>query len=248
MIERAIFVLTSPQAGGSFLRVLPDLREMGLSEALILHLLSARPGPVEPMPEVATWVRHFEVSVPKVELALKRGDPVKWIYQLARVRAIDLVVISGAPNGVDWDLERVTSPLRTLGIPILYIPKQQVEASLRDRVLIAVKSAETLDRVVPALREFLGPAELRAIHVAATGERPGQLERAGLTLETVAAPNRVARALLKQVKRHNATLLTILAGEEAEANEAPRGQPVVKPLIEASERPILIWLSDSGRA
>lgn len=122
LIERAIFVLSGPEAGLRFLQVLPDLRDMGLTEAMILYLMSARGGPVEPMPEVANWVRHFETAIPKVELALKRGDPVKWLYELARVRAADLIIISGAPDGVDWDLEHVTSPLRTLGIPILYLP------------------------------------------------------------------------------------------------------------------------------
>ena len=86
MIKRAIFVLTSPEAGEQFLRVLPDLRGIGLTDAMVLHLLSADPGPAEPMPELANWVRHFEAAIPNVELALKRGNAVKWLYELARVR------------------------------------------------------------------------------------------------------------------------------------------------------------------
>lgn len=248
LIERAIFVLTGPKSGRSFLRVLPELRDMGLSEVTILHLLSARPGPVEPMTDVANWVRHLEATIPKVELALKRGDPVKWIYELARVRGVDLVVISGTPSVVDWDLERVTSPLRSLGVPILYLPEHRTPDTLRDRVVLAVKALETLDRAVPRLREFLGATELRSIHIAETPERLDQLERAGVTLEIVPTSDGVAQALLQHVRRRNATLLAILAGEEAETHAAESGQPVVKPLVEASERPILIWPAEIARA
>ncbi len=72
MITRAIFVLSSPEAAHQFLRILPDLRALGLSEATLLHLVEAKRGPAEPMPELANWVRHFEAAIPKVELALKR--------------------------------------------------------------------------------------------------------------------------------------------------------------------------------
>ena len=116
VIKRAIFVLTSPEAGEQFLRVLPELRGIGLAEATVLHLLPADPGPAEPMPDLANWVRHFEAAIPKVELALKRGDAVKWIYDLARVRDIDVVVISGSISN-RLLLSRIflrTSPRNTL--------------------------------------------------------------------------------------------------------------------------------------
>ncbi len=241
MITRAIFVLTSPEAGEQFLRVLPDLREIGLAEATLLHLVSAQPGPVEPMPELANWVRHFEAAIPKVELALKRGDPVKWIYELARVRHVDIVVVSGIPNGTDWDFERVSSPLRTLGIPILYLPDEEIETSLSENVLIAVRSPDTLETAVPALKEWFGPVPLSAVRVAETGESGQVLESDGVTLKTVVEVDDIATTLLQQAEEYGATLLTILADENSADGDSPRGIPVVKPLIENTNRPVLIW-------
>lgn len=241
MIKRAIFVLTSSEAGEQFLRVLPDLREIGLAEATLLHLVSAQPGPVEPMPDLANWVRHFEAAIPKVELALKRGDPVKWIYELARVRHVDIVVVSGVPNGVDWDFERVSSPLRTLGIPILYLPDSEMTISLSENVLIAVRSAETLETAVPALKEWFGSVPIRAVRVAQAGQSIGAAQSDGVSLETVVEVDDVATTLLQQAERCGATLLTILADESSADGETPRGVPVVKPLIENTHCPVLIW-------
>ncbi|UCC82747.1 MAG: hypothetical protein JSW46_17535 [Gemmatimonadota bacterium] len=240
MITRAIFVLTSTEAGEQFLKILPDLRELGLSEATVLHLVSAQPGPAEPMPELATWVRHFEASLPKVELALKRGDPVKWIYELARVRAVDIVVISGVPNGTDWDFERVSSPLRVLGIPILFLPEEHAEGRLCDQVLVAIRSPDTLERAVSGLQDWFGAERLRAVHVSPTREAEAVRECDGVSLEVVNNEGDVAGTLLSQAAEWGATLLTILAEGEAEGTEES-GVPVVKPLIQDSARPILIW-------
>ncbi|MGD2216224.1 MAG: hypothetical protein PVJ64_05685 [Gemmatimonadales bacterium] len=240
MITRAIFVLTSTEAGEQFLRVLPDLRALGLSEATVLHLVSAQPGPAEPMPELATWVRHFDASLPKVELALKRGDPVKWIYELARVRAVDIVVISGVPNGTDWDFERVSSPLRVLGIPILFLPEEHVEGRLCDQVLVAIRSPDTLERAVTGLQNWFSAGELRAVHVSPTRVAGAPCECDGVSLEIVDNKGDVAGTLLSQAEEWGATLLTILAEAESEGAEGG-GVPVVKPLIQDSVRPILIW-------
>ncbi len=240
MITRAIFVLTSTEAGEQFLKVLPDLRALGLSEATVLHLVSAHPGPAEPMPELAIWVRHFEAALPKVELALKRGDPVKWIYELARVRAVDIVVISGVPNGTDWDFERVSSPLRALGIPILFLPEEHVEGRLCDHVLVATRSPDTLERAVAGLKDWFGAAHLRAVHVSRTRESLPALECGGVSLEIVSDEGDVADTLLRQAEEWGATLVTILAEVETDVG-AEGGTPVVKPLIQDSMRPILIW-------
>jgi hypothetical protein len=218
LITRAIFVLTSTEAGEQFLKVLPDLRALGLSEATVLHLLSAQPGPAEPMPELATWVRHFEAALPKVELALKRGDPVKWIYELARVRAVDIVVISGVPNGTAWDFERVSSPLRKLGI----------------------RTPDTLERAVSGLQDWFSAGRLRAVHVSPAREAGAADECNGVSLEIVSEKGDVAGTLLRQAEEWGATLLTILAEVEAD-NTEEGGVPVVKPLIHDSVRPILIW-------
>ena len=236
VITRAIFVMTSPEAGEQFLRIVPDLRDIGLAEATVLHLVSAQPGPAEPMPDLANWVRHFEAAIPRVELALKRGDPVKWIYELARVRHVDLVVVSGIPNGTEWDFERVSSPLRTLGIPILYLPDEDIEGSLKERVLVAVKAPETFDQAVPRLKKWLGSNQLSAIRVG-----PSDIDDIPDNgLEIVAEVDDVATTLLQHAERCGATLVTILADEEADA-DAATGTPVVKPLIETTDRPVLIW-------
>jgi hypothetical protein len=241
LISRAIFVLTSPEAGEQFLRVLPDLQALGLSEATVLHLVSAQPGPAEPMPELAVWVRHFEAALPRVELALKRGDPVKWIHELARVRAVDIVVISGVPNGTEWDFERVSSPLRALGIPILFLPEEHLEGPLCDQVLVAIKAPETLERAVSGLQDWFTSGQLRAVRVETASEACTAAQKCvGVNLEIVREKGDVASTLLKQADKWGATLLTILAEEDAEvAGEA--GAPVVKPLIEDTVRPILIW-------
>ncbi len=241
MTIRAIFVLTSTEAGKQFLRVLPDLRAIGLSEATILHLVSAQPGPAEPMPELANWVRHFEAAIPKVELALKRGDPVKWIYELARVRDVDIVVVSGMPNGTDWDFERVSSPLRSLGTPILFLPDNQIEGSLVDQVLIAVKAPATFEAAVTSLEEWFGAEHLRAVCVAGSECVGVQAECDGVSLEVVAEEGDVATTLLDHAERYRATLLTILSEKELSDESARRGTPVVKPLIEVTQRPVLIW-------
>ena len=236
VITRAIFVLTSPEAGEQFLRIVPDLRDIGLAEATLLHLVSAQPGPAEPMPDLANWVRHFEAAIPKVELALKRGDPVKWIYELARVREVDLVVVSGIANGTEWDFERVSSPLRTLGVPILYLPDEDIEGSLKEQVLVAVKAPDTFDQAVPRLKEWLGSNQLRAIRVG-----PIDVDNVPDSgLEIVSEMGDVAATLLQHAERCGATLVAILADEEASADHST-GTPVVKPLIETTDRPVLIW-------
>jgi len=240
LMTRAIFVLTSPGAGEQFLRILPDLREIGLCEATLLHLVSAQPGPAEPMPELANWVRHFEAAIPKVELALKRGDPVKWIYELARVRHVDIVIVSGIPNGTEWDFERVSSPLRSLGVPVLFLPDEDIPGSLKDQVLVAVKAPETFDEAVVALKNWLGSDQLRAVRVGQPAEGSTRVLSDGVSLETVAEVGDVATTLLRQADECGASLLTIIADGEAN-DDASRGVPVVKPIIETTDRPVLIW-------
>lgn len=239
MITRAIFVLTGTEAGEQFLRVLPDLRALGLTEATVLHLVSAQPGPAEPMPELANWVRHFEAALPKVELALKRGDPVKWIYELARVRAVDIVVISGVPNGTHWDFERVSSPLRALGIPILYLPEEYREAALCDQVMVAIKAPDTMERAVSGLQKWFSSGQLRAVRVCCGSEDGPTPECAGVDLEVVDEEGDVATTLLHEAEVWGATLVTILA--EVESEDLGGGVPVVRPLIQESVRPVLIW-------
>jgi hypothetical protein len=244
VITRAIFVLTSPEAGQQFLRVLPDLRGIGLSDAIVLHLLPAKPGPAEPMPELANWVRHFEAAIPNVELALKRGDPVKWVYELARVRDVDIVVISGTPNGDEWDLESVSSPLRTLGIPILYLPDHQFDGSLGDTVLVAIKAPEAWARVAPRLEQWFGANQLRAVRVVEPGVNVDAVECSGVTLETVPEEGDVATTLLIQAQACDATLVTVLADEDGK--DSDDGMPVVQPLVESTERPLLIWSTSTS--
>jgi hypothetical protein len=245
VMKRAIFVLTSPQAGEQFLRVLPDLRGMGLTDATILHLLSAEPGPAEPMPELANWVRHFEAAIPNVELALKRGDPVKWLYDLARVRRVDIVVIAGATQDEDWDLERFSSPLRRLGVPILYLPERPVEGSLASRVLVAIRAPEAFERTAKQLTDCFGAGGMRAVRVAEEASRDNCPECEGVRLETVAEDYDVATTLLKEARSYGATLLTILA-DEGEPEEGRTGVPVVKPLIDETDRPVMIWPAAEG--
>jgi hypothetical protein len=240
VIARAIFVLTGREAGEQFLKVLPDLREMGLSEATILHLVSAKKGPAEPMPDLANWVRHFESAIPKVELALKRGNAVKWIYELARVRHADIVVISDAREAADWDLERISSPLRSLGIPILYLPECGVTTSLSERVLVAIKSAEAFDRALPGLVEWFGEAKLEGVHVASRANDRVR-KCAGVTLRTIRQTRDVATSLSECAAERGASLVALLADDEGVAENAQRGVPVVRPYIEHTDRPVLIW-------
>lgn len=240
VIARAIFVLTGSEAGEQFLKVLPDLRAIGLSEATILHLVSAKKGPAEPMPELANWVRHFESAIPKVELALKRGNAVKWIYELARVRQADIVVISDAKPRTDWDLERISSPLRSLGIPILYVPERGVTESLGKRVLVAIKSPEAFDQALPGLVEWFGEARLEGIHVASKADDRVR-ECAGVTLRTIRQNRDVATSLADCAAEHDATLVTLLADDEGVAENAQRGVPVVRPFVQRANRPVLIW-------
>ncbi|UCF18211.1 MAG: hypothetical protein JSU87_09615 [Gemmatimonadota bacterium] len=238
MITRAIFVLSSPEAAEQFLKVVPDLRAGGLSEATILHIVSAKRGPAEPMPDLANWVRHFEAAVPRVELALKRGDAVKWIYELARVRDADVVVLSGIRNGAEWDFESVSSPLRRLGIPILFLPDQEYAGALGDHVLLAVKSLDSFQEAVPGLQGWLGQSGIRAIRICRPRELVSAAECAGVSLEVLRKEGDVAGIILQQAKEWGATLLTILAKADPDSEA---GDPVVKPLLEGALWPVLIW-------
>lgn len=241
MITRAIFVLTSPEAGEQFLHVIPDLRAIGLTEAMLLHLVTAKRGPAEPMADLANWVRHFEAAVPKVELALKRGDAVRWISELARVRDVEVVVLSGIPNGVTWDFERVSSPLRSLGIPVLYLPRGYSHVPLGEKVLLAVKSIENLERSAPRISEWFRGGALQAVRVGGPGERSGDGVYAGVRLETLPAKGDVASTLLEHASRHGITLLTILARGDDRAAEGATGLPVVRPIVDGASCPLLIW-------
>ena len=211
---------------------------------MILHLLPAGRGPAEPMAELANWVRHFESAIPRVELALKRGDATRWIFELARIRDVQLVTISAAPHGVGWDIERVSSPLRTLGIPILYLPEAGFTSPIAERVLIAVKARETLEKIGPGLVRLFGGERLSAIRVDTDGGA-GEVERiGGIDLEVLPQEASVAATLLRAAAEREATLLGITTGEDADTQGRPPGTPVVKPIIEATERPVLMWPVD----
>jgi len=246
VISRAIFVLTGHEAGEQFLRILPDLRVLGLAEATILHLVSAKKGPAEPMPELATWVRHFESAIPKVELALKRGDPIKWIYELARVRGVDVVVISGAQPSTGWDLKRVSSPLRSLGIPILYLPHAQTATNLGDRVLVAIKTPEAFERVIPALVEWFGSERLEAVRVTSQDDGVAR-ECSGVTLRTVREVKNVAATLSRCAVDSEATLVALVADDMGAVEDALEGVPVVAPFVEMTDRAVLIWPTKGKR-
>lgn len=240
MIARAIFVLTDREAGEQFLRILPELRAIGLAEATILHLVSAKKGPAEPMPGLANWIRHFESAIPKVELALKRGDHVKWIYELARVRNVDIVVISGARPSAGWDLERVSSPLRSLGIPILYLPHSHAGAELSDRVLVAIKTPEAFERVVPGLVEWFDSDRLEAVRVASQEEAETR-ECSGVSLRTIREVDNVATSLARCASERGVTLVALVADDTGAVEDKQRGIPVVAPFIEMADWPVLIW-------
>lgn len=239
MIERAIFVLTNREAGEQLLGILPDLLDLGLDHLTLLHLLPARRGPVEPMPELATWVRHFEAAVPEVDLALKRGDPIRWISELSRTRRIQLVVLPGDRDET-WieNLERVTSPLRALGVPVLFLPRGIRPSGLLERVCIAVKHPPELDRLAREIRAALGPVPLTALHVPAEEPEPGEPPAVDVGLHTVATDNGVASALLQETSRRKASLLILTAGDP---DPAAGGRPVVRPLVAGTDGPVLIW-------
>lgn len=241
MITRGIFVLTSPEAGEQFLHVIPDLRAIGLAEAMLLHPVAAKRGPAEPMADLASWVRHFEAAVPKVELALKRGDAVKWIYELAKVREAEIVVLSGIPNGVTWDFERVSSPLRRLGIPVLFLPRSYSYAPLGERVLLATKSTEGLERFAAEISSWFRGDEINAVRIGGPDEENDDRTVAGVKLTTLATKGDVAGTLMDHASRCRATLLTILARAEEDTRKGQAGSPVVRPIIEGVSCPVLVW-------
>lgn len=212
-----------------------------MTEAMLLHLVAAKRGPAEPMADLANWVRHFEAAVPKVELALKRGDPVKWIYELARVREVEMVVLSGIPNGVTWDFERVSSPLRRLGIPVLFLPRDYSYAPLGERILLAIKSIENLERSGPEISNWFRGEEISAVRVGGPNEASGNRTYAGMKLTTLARKGDVASTLLDHASRCGATLLTILARADEDVGKAHTGTPVVGPVVERVRCPVLVW-------
>lgn len=244
VIQRAIFVLSVPEDARRFLKILPDLQDLGLEEATLLHILPAGPGPAEPMPELANWVRNFETALPQVDLALKRGNAVRWISELARVRRTHVVILSTPPKGRAWDIERVSSPLRNLGIPILYLPDGPPLPSLQGDVLIAVKNEQTLETIGPELRALLDPRELQAVQIVDEGERAGVVEVGGVRLERIPSRQNVADALLEVASRRLPGLLTIM---NAETDGGPGGGvPILKPVLERAKWPVLIWVAGAG--
>ena len=244
MIDHAIFVLSVPADARRFLKIVPDLQDLGLKEATLLHLLPGGPGPAEPMPELANWVRHFEASLPQVDLALKRGNAVRWISELARVRRTHIVILSTPPKGKTWDIERVSSPLRNLGIPILYLPEGVPELSLQGKVVVAVKNPDTLSTVGPELKRLLDPRSLEAIQIVGEGEETNGENIGGIPLERVPSNENVADALLKAASRRDPCLLTIMS---AETDDGPGGGiPIVKPVLAGARWPVLMWVPGAG--
>ncbi len=155
---------------------------------------------------------------------------------------MDIVVISGVPNGTDWDFERVSSPLRTLGIPILYLPDEQLSEPLAKRILLGIKVPDTFEPAVEALLGWFSSGQLAAVCVSRDTAAGKHDACHGVKLEVVPPKGDVAMTLLDEVDRQRATLLAILAEEEADdAKRRRRGTPVVKPLLEMAKRPVLIW-------
>jgi hypothetical protein len=107
-------------------------------------------------------------------------------------------------------------------------------------VLVAIRSPDTLERAVSGLQDWFGAGRLRAVHVSPTLEAGAPREYDGVGLEVVSNRGDVAGTLLSQAEEWGATLLTVLAEREANSVEEG-GIPVVKPLIEGSAWPILIW-------
>ena len=244
MIHHAIFVLSAPEDARMFLKILPDLQDLGLQEATLLHLLPAGPGPAEPMPELANWVRHFETSLPRTDLALKRGNPARWISELARVRRTHVVILSTPPKGRSWDIERVSSPLRNLGIPILYLPQGVAEPSLQGDVLIAVKNSETLSTAGPELRQLFAPRHIEAVQIVDGDGDPETEELGGIELRRIRSDETVAEALLEVTTRREPSLLTIMNAETADGPGA--GVPIVKPVLAGARWPVLMWVPGAG--
>lgn len=244
MIPHAMLVLSVPEDARRCLKVLPDLQDLGLREATLLHILPGGPGPAEPMPELANWVRTFEASLERVDLALKRGNAVRWISELARVRRTHLVVLSTPPSGRSWDVDDVSSPLRELGIPILYLPERDEVPSLVGDVVIAVKNPDTLITVGPELGELLGPDRLQAVRVVREPEGEGEKEIAGIRLEPVSSAGEVAETLLGLMSARDAGLLTLMKAETPVGSEGESA--TTKRVLEATEWPVLLWVPGAG--
>lgn len=245
LIERAIFVLTGRQAAQRFLGILPDLLDLGLTELTLLHPLPSRPGPVEPMTDLANWVRHFEAAVPEVDLALKRGNPVRWISELARYRKSELVVL---PPDMDriWieNLERVRSPLRALGVPVLVLPREAPRHSLLEHVCVCIRDLDALEAVVANLQEFLGAVPVKAIHVPTT-EEEAAAEGLEIAVNVVADGDGIGRTLLEEAEREEASLLVLLTGGGEIVEGSIKGAPVVRPVITGANRPVLVFPSST---
>lgn len=235
-----MFVLSGPDAGRRFLTALPDLLELGLTEATLLHLLSASRGPAEPMPDLANWVRHFEASVPRVELALKRGDPMRWICDLARLHQVELVVLDGGTAEATRVFERASSRLRVLGVAALFLPAGRRRLTLLERVLIAVGSPTTADRAAPGLVRLLRDRGFTAVHVLHNGD-PRPTAAAGVPITYIESINGIAETLLAYLAERRATLL-VLPIDEPGADDAPgSAAAIVQPLLESVTCPVLIW-------
>jgi hypothetical protein len=82
---------------------------------------------------------------------------------------------------------------------------------------------------------------IRAVRVAQAGRDGSAAESNGVSLETLVEIDDVATTLLQQAEQCRASLLTILADESSADGETPRGVPIVKPLIESTHCPVLIW-------
>lgn len=246
MIERALFVIAGTDSARRFLSALPELRQVGLSELTVVHLLPAGRGPAEPMADLAHWIRNFESVVPTVELRLKRGDPVRWISELARVRRAQLVVLAEEPTDT-WlqYLERVSSPLRHLGVPILLLSSRGRPGPLFERIAVAVKSPVTLDRVASDLQTTLDVVSLVAVHVLTEDETAANGEPVGTNLVAVIPANGIASTLLDFATRERATLLVLMA-EEPDIPASEPETPVVRHILLDAHLPILIWPYSTG--
>ncbi len=161
------------------------------------------------------------------------------------MREAQLVVLSGTPAEVEWDFERVSSPLRKLGVPILYLPEAEISTPLARHVLLAVKAPEVLNVTGQALREWCGARTLQAVCVVGRSGDPDTARVSDIPLEIVCRSNGVADTLLEVAAQQDASLLAILAGpgvpDASSGDAAEEPTPVVKPLIARTPLPILVW-------